>query len=439
MSASKQNIEDIDFIIHESNRLREILEISYDEYRKEIGNPPFILWHTINPPHDLMKKDSFKIYLSDESIERITRLSKSLISSNHYIFNITHSEAINLTKEGIYRYIYELSTNDNEFNHTKLLNKVIKLFEKTIIKEQSLFFPCNLNDITSPITFGKIEITPSSYVSNDILDTSQSDELKKRLSETKTYIKFNLTNTSNGISQQIASAASNLLKGIFSIFSILTGNNDFKLRTSVTENLNFQFYLSKNEESNKINPGYSRHFGPHQIPEEQLQKLIDGSFGRIASECITRVLTPKADSILIDRLVDSIIWFGDAHYEDNHHSKIIKAVTALERIVTYKSDPKNEISKLFNTRVTYLANRASATDNQWSGYALKLYKLRSDLVHGSYKIHQSYDLGLDYSPMLLCAFTIVSAANLFSELGLSKPSYEAELKSKLAAPNDVIT
>lgn len=140
MSASKQNIEDIDFIIHESNRLREILEISYDEYRKEIGNPPFIFWHTINPPHDLMKKDSFKIYLSDESIERITRLSKSLISSNHYIFNITHSEAINLTKEGIYRYIYELSTNDNEFNHTKLLNKVIKLFEKTII----IFFHATL-------------------------------------------------------------------------------------------------------------------------------------------------------------------------------------------------------------------------------------------------------------------------------------------------------
>nr|WP_321239386.1 HEPN domain-containing protein [uncultured Tolumonas sp.] len=439
MSASKQNIKDIDFIIQESIRLNDILQESYDAYRSEIGNPVISIGYTINAPEDITTDNSFKIYLSNQSMECITSLAKSLISSNHFEFKITQHEAFELTKEGIYRYLNDFMKNNKPFNHTKLLNKTTNIFNNSIIQEQSIFLPCNLDNITTTINFGKIDITPSSHIEDSISNTSSSSILKKKLSETKCYIRFNISNASNGIARKIASSSSDLLKGIFAIFSTLTGNSEFKLQTSATEYSNFQFYLSSNHNSDKIDTSYSRKFGPQLIPEDQLKILIDGNFGRIASECIDRVLNPNDQSLLIDRLVDSIIWFGDAHDDDNQHSKIIKVTTALERLVTYQSDPKNEISKLFNTRVTFLANRASEQPDLWNDCAQKMYKLRSNLVHGSYKIHSSYDVNLNFSPMLLCAFTIVSAANLFRDIGLFSSSYESELKNRLVGACGIIT
>lgn len=83
------------------------------------------------------------------------------------------------------------------------------------------------------------------------------------------------------------------------------------------------------------------------------------------------------------RFLDAASWFGEAARETSPAAKIVKYVTALERMVM--TDEKDDIARLVSERVAALNAAFRMTEDQQTCAkdAKEIYDLRSKLVHGS--------------------------------------------------------
>ena len=99
-----------------------------------------------------------------------------------------------------------------------------------------------------------------------------------------------------------------------------------------------------------------------------------------------------------DRLIDAFYWFGDASRDNNSSAQVVKLVTAMERLVTVKNEEKNgDITKNFYSRVSCLIAIYHGEIDKWKNQAKKSYELRSDLVHGSQSLYNTYNIELNSS------------------------------------------
>jgi hypothetical protein len=104
-------------------------------------------------------------------------------------------------------------------------------------------------------------------------------------------------------------------------------------------------------------------------------------------ELIRTVLEAKADlqirRPLASRFLDSARWFGEGVRDRQSFSKVIKFITAIERLVV--AGKTEDISEMVATRVADLTLESDVKDDWERKKALvkKAYSLRSDLVHGS--------------------------------------------------------
>ncbi len=131
-----------------------------------------------------------------------------------------------------------------------------------------------------------------------------------------------------------------------------------------------------------------------------------------------------------DRLIDAFYWFGDASRDNNSSAQVVKLVKAMERLVTVKNEEKNgDITKNFYSRVSCLITIYHGEIDKWKNQAKKSYELRSDLVHGSQSLYNTYNIELDFDPFKLAYPAILSACIGFYMLDLELNSYEEKLKN----------
>lgn len=91
---------------------------------------------------------------------------------------------------------------------------------------------------------------------------------------------------------------------------------------------------------------------------------------------------PRLNRPISRRVLDAAQWFGDAARDERPQTKLIKFVTALERMVM--TGETTEISKLIATRVSALCSTMDGSDREkWRKDVLEVYEIRSDLLHGS--------------------------------------------------------
>lgn len=109
-----------------------------------------------------------------------------------------------------------------------------------------------------------------------------------------------------------------------------------------------------------------------------------------AQESIARIGVVLQSSVdlslrrpISERFLDAAQWFGEAVRETSQAAKVVKYVTALERMVM--TDEKDDIVGLVSTRVAALCLEEPTLDNRekWRRNAKRAYDIRSKLVHGS--------------------------------------------------------
>ncbi len=155
---------------------------------------------------------------------------------------------------------------------------------------------------------------------------------------------------------------------------------------------------------------------------------LDSPLGDRVKELIMAACMPTMDDRLVDRLIDSILWFCDASYDTNEHSQLVKLVTSMERLVTMSSEKGSAtLSSKFSDRVSNLNLVFHPNENNSKSNASKLYSIRSDLVHGTKSLYKSLDSGLSFSAITMTAQVIFSAMMTYQFVGLSSTKYEDNL------------
>lgn len=116
------------------------------------------------------------------------------------------------------------------------------------------------------------------------------------------------------------------------------------------------------------------------------KQLEDPSIARMLSLCglaLETAVDPDLARPISRRFLDAAQWFGEASRDERSATRVVKYVTALERMVM--TDEMDDIARVVSERVAALCcDRADASDRQkWRDDARRIYGLRSRLVHGS--------------------------------------------------------
>jgi hypothetical protein len=161
--------------------------------------------------------------------------------------------------------------------------------------------------------------------------------------------------------------------------------------------------------------------GQVDFPEGWSAALERDDFKRVlhlTGLALEAAVNPDLNRPLSLRFLDAALWFGEAVRETSPAARVVKFVTALERMVM--TEEKDDIASLVSERVAALCFDPSSVDSRdvWRTNARTVYDLRSKLVHGvlsphSSVVHQGVRLGAR-----LGETTLLSALSWFGEDGL---------------------
>jgi hypothetical protein len=139
---------------------------------------------------------------------------------------------------------------------------------------------------------------------------------------------------------------------------------------------------------------------------------------RAASKAIAPLVNPSIRQPLGVRFVDATSWFGDAAREQSYAAGVVKASNALEHLLA--TGERHGITKRLSERAAALCFDPERDENfaEVVEKFVKLYSLRSDLVHGSLspfdpEVEQRCGLVLELAQRALC-----SALGFFESRGL---------------------
>ncbi|MEA1015337.1 HEPN domain-containing protein [Sphingosinicella sp. LY1275] len=137
---------------------------------------------------------------------------------------------------------------------------------------------------------------------------------------------------------------------------------------------------------------------------------------RLCGIALEVAVDPRLTRPLSDRFLDAALWFGEAVREKSPAAKVVKYVTAIERMLM--TDEKDDITTLVSERLAALCCRGAESREQLRDEARRLYSLRSKLVHGSLSpnaeaVHEGVKLGAD-----LAQDALLAALVALGELGL---------------------
>lgn len=151
--------------------------------------------------------------------------------------------------------------------------------------------------------------------------------------------------------------------------------------------------------------------------------------GIILTELTTMAIEPTKKSTIADRLIDSIYIFSSALQDKDDSSRIVKFTTALERLVSISSEKnKSTTTHNFKNRVASLVTVYHGNFEKWSKIAVEMYKVRSDIVHGTWSLYRGIEpLHVnDYSEITSKA--ILSACLGFYQRGLESDNNDVLVK-----------
>ncbi|MDO8545528.1 MAG: HEPN domain-containing protein [Opitutaceae bacterium] len=162
------------------------------------------------------------------------------------------------------------------------------------------------------------------------------------------------------------------------------------------------------------------------VGDNWLPALTQNEQFELAAKALTLVAS-RSDAPLCIRFIDALAWYGDAVSERQPGAKIVKFVTAIERIAgTGKDDPRG-INQIIKSRAGILYHLYSEKPiEEATKTVTRVYGWRSGLVHGS---TSPFDPSLNDQLHEVAAVTrlvVLAALDFFSQLGIASPGMDNE-------------
>jgi hypothetical protein len=126
---------------------------------------------------------------------------------------------------------------------------------------------------------------------------------------------------------------------------------------------------------------------------------------------------------LSQRFLDAAQWFGEASRDKSPSTRVVKYVTALERMVM--TEEQDDISRLVSDRVSAFCFDKPEDRELWRAKVKKTYDLRSKLVHGSISPRSDEVWQGVYVGAQLCEVTLLRVLNEFGVDGLKEDKFSS--------------
>ena len=431
MSATNEDIKDLNIIFEEIKNLRDIFNRSHELYKKEFDSDIDLMTAVLQSPQNSGEtiENQVQFFLSSKAQRKLHEIAKRQCLS---LENITVDECIYEIRSAMYLHL----KNSGSFDPSgcmKLISKVRKNINRET-KDITYFFPFNAPSLSpeKEIQIGGAKIIHKDNIYAKVKHKNYYDIFIKNNNPDSFNCLLSITipKCSDKMSESRAQNVAALIYGIIKVFttSYEIKANQVTLMNNPTKN-NINHYIARSRDEYWIGGSYAF--------EEDLQDFwnyfeedLKTDLGFVIKKLILRAASPTNKEYLADRLIDAFYWFGDASRDSNSSAQVVKLVTALERLVTIKGKEKNEaITENFSRRVSCLIAIYHGEIDEWHSKSKKMYNLRSDLVHGSQSIYKAYEKKLGFDPFQLACSTILSACIGFYELGLELDSYETMLKN----------
>lgn len=430
MSASKEDIKDLNTIFHEIKSLKNTFNQSPELYKNSFDNDIHLMTAILQSPQDAGEpiQNQVQFFLSSKAQRILHKIAKRQCLS---IDSITVNEYIHEIRSEMYIYL----RNNGSFDTSgcmKLMSRVRKNIDEKA-QDLTYFFPFNAPSLSpeKKIQIGSAKITHKDSVYEKVKDDRYYDFFIKDYSHTSFNCLLSITipKCSNKMSE---SRAQNVAKFIYGVIRVFTASyrlkaNQISLINSPTKS-DMSHHIVSNRDEYWISGSYS--FSEDlQDFWNSFEEDLETDLGLIIKKLTLQAASSSNKEFLADRLIDAFYWFGDASRDSNSSAQVIKLVTALERLVTVKDKEKNEaITENFSHRVSCLVAIYHGEIDEWRSKSKQIYNLRSDLVHGSQSIYKNYGANLGFDPFQLAYPTILSACILFYKIGLELNPYEETLQ-----------
>lgn len=102
---------------------------------------------------------------------------------------------------------------------------------------------------------------------------------------------------------------------------------------------------------------------------------------QVFGSALFQLADPAKSSQLHERFIDAITWFGDAATDLEASASVVKYTSAIERLFFGKFHDQH--TKAFASRVKLILGVFNCDDGETQKNAIKVYKARSELLHGS--------------------------------------------------------
>lgn len=334
--------------------------------------------------------------------------------------------------------------NDGSFDTSgcmKLISRVRKNIDREA-KDITYFFPFNAPSLSpeKEIQIGGAKIIHKDNIYAKVKNDSYYDLFIKNNNPDSFNCLLSITipKCSDKMSESRAQNVAALIYGVIKVFTTSYGMkaSQVNLMNNPIKN-NINHYIASTHGEYWIGGSYS--FGEDlQDFWNYFEKDLETDLGFVIKKLILRAASPTNKENLADRLIDAFYWFGDASRDNNSSAQVVKLVTAMERLVTMKNEEENKgITENFCRRVSCLIAIYRGEINERYNEAKKLYKLRSNFVHGSQSIYKTYDTELGFDPFELAYPAILSACIGFYKLGLDLNSYEKKLKNMYSELSEI--
>ncbi|MCH8493015.1 MAG: hypothetical protein LAT53_07280 [Idiomarina sp.] len=342
-------------------------------------------------------KEKGNVHIGDEAYETLCVLADKALEKQRWHKQVSigdaRQEVLNLFTDLCNGQLSECKT-DADF--TSILKQ--RITEK--LRDHTVFVPCNITsagDEAVEISFERVTLMNSIALQahlGKIERPSKSDIDAELWSEcVANYGNYEWVALveipsvySYSVARELATQASLHVLSLLHLIASITHSDGM--------NAGFQIpTVNKSDEIYRVENNYCRFTfrgsrGNVGIPARFWSEFHDGEFTElrdIQSMCVSLSFDYSKQYATVERLLDAQCWLGDAIRETNTAVRIVKYVTCLERLLTFKKLNKG-VKNIVSNRAAALTVIGGYVDTSEAERLRddfrQLYKLRSDILHG---------------------------------------------------------